>query len=80
MVQGRGGTGLAAKSFERLRILGYIVGQEFEGDETPEFGVFGLIYHAHPTTSKLVDNSVVRDGLADHGALWHLNAATKVRQ
>src|SRR6476660_9410197 len=31
-----------------------------------EFRVFGLIHHTHPTAAQLLDNAVVRDGLANH--------------
>ena len=37
MVEGGGGTRLASETFERLRVLRYIVGQELQGDETTEF-------------------------------------------
>ena len=33
---------------------------------TMESSVFGLVDHAHPTAAELLDDAVVRDGLADH--------------
>jgi hypothetical protein len=36
--------------------------------------VFGLVDHAHAATTKLLDDAVVRDGLADHGIRAMLGA------
>ena len=58
--------GLAAKTFQSLRILSYTFGQELQGNEAAERCVLGLINHAHPAPAKLFDDAVVRDGLADH--------------
>src|SRR6476469_11124597 len=70
MVESGGSTGLAAEAFQRLRVLGDIIRQEFECDKTPERGVLGLVHHAHPATTQLFSDAVVRDGLTDH-ALTH---------
>ena len=48
-------------------VFGYFVGQEFEGDKAMEPGVLGLVHHPHATTAQLLDDAIVRDGLADHG-------------
>ena len=66
MVESGRGAGLAAETFEGLRVLGKILGQEFEGDEAAEFGVFRLVNHAHAATAEFFDDAVVRDGLTDH--------------
>ena len=66
MVQSGGGTCFAAKAFQCLRILGHFVGQEFQGDEAAKLGVLGLVDHTHPAAAELLDDAVVRDGLADH--------------
>jgi len=42
-------------------------GQELEGNEAIELLVTCFINHAHPTTTQLLDDAVVRDGFADHG-------------
>ena len=47
-------------------MLGQIVGQKLQGHEAAQFSVLGLIDHAHAATTKLLDDAVVRDGLADH--------------
>ena len=66
MIESRGGACLAAEALQRLRVARHFVGQEFEGDEAAEVGVFGLVDDAHAAAAELVDDAVVRDGLADH--------------
>ena len=66
MVQRGGGFGFALEAAERLRILCDIVGQEFQRDKAVELDVLGLVDDTHPATAELLDNAVVRDGLADH--------------
>ena len=56
------------KRSKRLRVLGYVLRQEFQGDEAPKLGVLSLVDHTHPAAAQLLDDAVVRDGLADHGA------------
>ena len=70
MIESRGGPRLAAKAFQGLGISGQFVGQEFQRDETPQFGVFSFVDHTHPAAAELFDNAVVRDGLADHS--WRI--------
>ena len=66
MIECRGSTGLATEALQRLRLIGHVVGQEFEGDETAEFGVFGLVNDAHAAAAKLFEDAVMRDGSADN--------------
>ena len=66
MVQGRRRLGLALEAGQSLRIAGYLVGQKLEGDEAMQPRVFGLVDHAHAPAAQPLDNSVVRDSLADH--------------
>src|SRR5947208_6079053 len=56
---------LAAESFEGLSILGHVVGQKLERDKAAELGVFRLVDHTHPPATQILQNAVVRDGLAD---------------
>src|SRR5712692_3234349 len=65
MVQGGGSTSLPAKAFERLWVFGYILRQELQSDKATEFGVLGLVHHTHPAAPELLDDAVVRNGLAD---------------
>jgi hypothetical protein len=66
MIQGRCGTSLPAEAFERPRVSGNICRQELQGDEATNLRVLGLVHDTHPTAAELLDNAVVRDGLADH--------------
>src|SRR6202034_20464 len=68
MVQRGGSAGFASEAFQRLRVVGNIIRQEFQSDKTAEFEILGLINHNHPTAAELLDDAVVRDGLASHWA------------
>ena len=50
----------------KLGIVNHIVRQEFQGDEAVEFGVFGFVHHTHAAPAELLNDAIVRDGLADH--------------
>jgi hypothetical protein len=43
-----------------------------QGHEAVELGVFDLVHDAHPTATELLDDSVMRDGLANH--CWETSA------
>ena len=66
MVQGRRGARFSAKAFQGLRVFCNILRQELQSDKATEFDVLGLVDHTHPATAQLLDDAVVRDGLADH--------------
>jgi hypothetical protein len=66
MVQGGGGTRLAAETFQGLRVLRDVVGQELERDEAAQVSVLGLVHHAHPAAAEFADDTVVRDRRIDH--------------
>jgi hypothetical protein len=68
MVQGGSGLRFSLEAGESLRIVSDLVGQELQGDKAVQLYVLSFIDHAHPSTAKLLDDAVVRDGLADHGA------------
>ena len=67
VVQCRCGLGFALKTGECLRVSGNFLRQELEGDETMQPRVFSFVDDAHPAAAQLLDDAVVRDGLADHG-------------
>jgi len=48
---------------------GYILWQEFQSNEAAQTRVFRLINDAHSAATKLLKNSIVSDGLADHGLI-----------
>jgi len=58
--------GFTAKSLQRLTIMGQVFRQELECHETVKPCVLGLIDHSHPATAQLLDDAVMRVGLADH--------------
>ncbi len=63
MVQSGSGAGFAAKTFEGLRVVRDIVGQELQRDEAAERGVFGAVDDTHPAAAQLVEDSIVGDCL-----------------
>jgi hypothetical protein len=66
MVQGGGSLRFALEAGERLRVVGHVVGQELKSYEAAQLHIFGFVDDTHTTTAELLDNAVVRDGLADH--------------
>ena len=66
MIQRGGRLRFAPETFQRLRVFGDFVGQEFERDKATEPCVLGLVDDTHPAAAELLDDAVVRDGLADH--------------
>ena len=66
MIQCRSRLGFALKAAECRWVFGYVVGQELKGDEATEFYVLSFVDHTHPPAAQLLDDAVVRDGLADH--------------
>ena len=62
---GGGGMGVVYKA-EDLKLGRFVVGKELKGDKAAETCVLGLIHHTHPAATELLDDAVVRDGLADH--------------
>ena len=65
VVQRRCSLRFALKACERLRVAGNILRQELKGDEAMQPRVLGFIHHTHPPAAQLLDDAVVRDGLAD---------------
>jgi hypothetical protein len=49
-----------------LRVLSNLVRQELQGDKAAQLYVLSLIDNTHAATAQLLDNAVVRNGLADH--------------
>jgi hypothetical protein len=52
-----------------LLVFGHVIGQELEGNKTPELHILGLVDHPHPAAAQLLDDAVVRDVLADHSRM-----------
>src|ERR1035437_7767042 len=66
VIQRGGSLGLALKSGKYLRVASNILRQELEGDEAMQPSVLSLVHHTHPAAAQLLDDAVVRDGLAEH--------------
>ena len=62
MVESRGGARFTLKAFQSLAVLGEMFGQELQGDESAELGVFGLVDYTHTTAAEFLKYPVVRDG------------------
>ena len=53
------GTGFTTETFQRQRVVGDLVRQEFERDKTTKLGVFGFVDDTHPAAAQLLDDPVV---------------------
>ena len=51
MIQRRRCFGLALEPAQGLRVFGYFVGQELEGNKPAELHILSLIDHTHPATA-----------------------------
>jgi hypothetical protein len=64
-------------SIVSLRVPGQILGQKFQGDKTTEVGILGLVHHTHAAAAQLLNDAVMRNGLAEqrvrHSALARAN-------
>jgi len=67
MIQGRCGARLSAKPLQHLRVASNVIGQELEGDEPAQASILGLVHHTHSAAAQLLNDAVMRDGLANVG-------------
>ena len=65
MVQGGSSASFSTEAFQCLWVSGKVFRQEFQGDKAAKLGVLSLVNHTHPAAAELLDDPVVRDGLAD---------------
>src|SRR5215470_6842210 len=66
MVQSGSGARFALKAFQSLAVLGKMFREELQGDEPAELDVLGLIDHTHPAATQLLEDTVMRNSLANH--------------
>ena len=66
MVQCRSGLRLPPKPLQCLMVAGHVFREKLEGHEAVEAGVLGFVNHTHAPAAELLDDAIVRDGLADH--------------
>jgi hypothetical protein len=66
MVQGGGSAGFTSETFQWLRVLRQIFGQELQCHKAPKISVLGFVDHTHASSAEFFDDAIVRDGLVDH--------------
>ena len=66
MVQSRGRLRLTLEAGQGLGVFGDIIGQKLQGDKPVQGYVLSLVDDTHPSTAELLNDAVVRNGLADH--------------
>jgi hypothetical protein len=66
MVQSRRGASFALESLQGLLIACQVVWQELQSHEPPQARVFRFVNNTHPATAESLQDSIVRDGLANH--------------
>src|SRR5579883_2903075 len=67
MIQKGSGTCFTSEALQSNRVLCEVFGKELQGDAAAKAHVLGLIDDTHPTAAQLLENTIVRNGLADHG-------------
>jgi hypothetical protein len=67
VIDGRSRSRLLFKALDRSTIPGDLIGQNLERHFAPELEVFGTIHNAHTAPAQLFDDTIVRNGLSDHG-------------
>ncbi len=68
MIQRGCRTRLPPKAFQSLWVLREVFGEKFERDKPAEGWILGFVNNTHAAAAQLFDDSIVRDGLADHWA------------
>ncbi len=68
MIQRGCRTRLSPKAFQSLWVLREVFGKKFECDKPAEGWILGFVNNTHTSPAQLFDDSIVRDGLADHWA------------
>jgi hypothetical protein len=68
MIEGGSSLCFALKAAQGLRVADDLVRQKLQSDETVKASVFRFVDYTHPAAAELLDDAVVRDGLAHHCA------------
>src|ERR1700730_10982233 len=69
MVESRSSLSFSLEAGQGLGVTGEVIGQKLQGDKSVQGHVLGLVDHTHPAAAELLNDTVVRDGLADHKRL-----------
>src|SRR5580692_2036509 len=67
VVEGGRSLRFALEAGQSLRILRNLVRQELQGYKAVQLYVLSFVHHTHAAAAELLDDPIVRDGLADHG-------------
>ena len=67
MIQGGSCPRFTLKSLQRLMIGCELIGQELQSNVAAQTQVFGLIDHTHAAAAQPFQDTVVGNGLANHG-------------
>ena len=68
MIRRRGGTRFAPEPLQALSVLNHVRREELERYETAKFYILCFVHDTHPAAAQLLDDAIVRDGLANHRA------------
>src|SRR5438105_3935263 len=66
MIEAGGGPRFPAEPFQHRGVFCDQLGQEFESHHPAQLNVLGLVHNAHTPAAQLLDDAIVRNGLADH--------------
>src|SRR5436190_20746883 len=69
MIESRGRPRFLHKPAHSLGIAGELLGKDLESDAPVELCIVSQIHFTHPARADLGDDSIVREGFADHSAL-----------
>ena len=59
MIESGGGPGFTLKAFQDLRIIGQVLGKEFESDVATEVQVLRFVNDAHAAATETLHNSIM---------------------
>ena len=71
---------LALESLQRMPVPGYLFRKKLQGDGAFEPGVFGFVDDAHTSVAQLLEDPIMRNGLADHGRSTQRNSCIAIRK
>ena len=77
MVEGGRRARLPSKALQSLWVFCYVFGQKLQCDKSTKLCVLSLVNDAHPAAAQLLDDAVVRDGLADHAQACYGGSMSK---
>jgi hypothetical protein len=66
VVEGRSSLSLSLEAGQRLWVFGYVIRQKLQRDKIGAGLRPRFVDDAHPATAQLLDDAVVRDGVANH--------------